>query len=172
MQLPCSRSRFSDFRFSGIGMACSVRALEFAHRRLAALSVMSGLEAAEVYDCMLEGLRHALLLVHCFVPRDQAQALMPLLDLLTSLQVGSSEPVGTGTVAQRGDSIRAAAPRGSAMDAEIGVILASKVQLALILPTFEGPETAAAATLTQILRELGEDRGMPVRLLQADVCEC
>ena len=138
---------FSDFRFSGIGMACSVRALEFAHRRLAALSVMSGLEAAEVYDCMLGRLRHALLLVHCFVPRDQAQALMPLLDLLTSLQVGSSEPVGTGTVAQRGDSIRAAAPRGSAMDAEIGA-------------------------LTQILRELGEDRGMPVRLLQEDVCEC
>ena len=56
---------------------------------------------------------------------------MPLLDLLTSLQVDSMEPVGTGVLYQQGDSLQDA---GQAMDKEIGVILASKVQLALLLP--------------------------------------
>ena len=44
------------------------------------------------------------------------------------------------------------------MDVEIGVVLAVTVQLALILPLGDGPETAAVATLTSILKELGEDR--------------
>ena len=135
-------------------MACSARALEFAHRRLSALSVMSGLEKAEIYDRMYERLRHALILVHSFVSRPAAAALMPLLDLLTSLQVDSMEPVGTGVLYQQGDSLQDA---GQAMDKEIGVILASKVQLALLLPVEEGLETRAAASLTELLQELGED---------------
>ena len=50
-------------------MACSTRALEFAHRRLAALTVMSGLEKAEIYDRFYEGVRHAIIMVHAFSPR-------------------------------------------------------------------------------------------------------
>ncbi|CAE6912109.1 unnamed protein product [Symbiodinium sp. CCMP2592] len=136
-------------------MACSARALEFAHRRLASLTVLSGLEAAEIYDRTLERVRHAVLLVHSFVSRDRALDLMPFLDLLTSLQVGSFEPVGTGTIAQQGSSLENAGP---GMDAEVSVILASKVQIALILPTFDCPENHAVATLTRILKDLGEDR--------------
>ena len=40
------------------------------------------------------------------------------------------------------------------MDTEVGLVLASKAQLV------EGPETRAVATLTEILKELGEDRGL------------
>ena len=46
------------------------------------------------------------------------------------------------------------------MDTEVGLVLASKAQLVLTLPTSEGPETRAVATLTEILKELGEDRGL------------
>ena len=49
-------------------MSCSVAALEFAYKRLAAISVLTGLEAAEIYDCFYERARHALLLIHAFVP--------------------------------------------------------------------------------------------------------
>ena len=66
-------------------MAYSPRALEFAHRRLASLTILSGLGAAEIYDRLPERVRHAVLLIHSFVPRDRASELMPLLDLLTSL---------------------------------------------------------------------------------------
>ena len=135
-------------------MACSTRSLEFAHRRLGALTVMTGLEKAEIYDRFFEGVRHAIILVHSFSPRASAAALLPLLDLLTSLQVDSMEPVRTGVLHQQGRSLQDAGP---AMDKEIGLILASKVQLALILPVETGPETRAAATLTALLREIGED---------------
>ena len=67
-------------------MACTVRALEFAHRRLAALTVLAGMEADEIYDRLFERLRHALIIVHSHALRDDASALLPLLDLLTSLQ--------------------------------------------------------------------------------------
>ncbi|OLP99967.1 Protein NLRC3 [Symbiodinium microadriaticum] len=91
--------------------------------RLGALTVMTGLEKAEIYDRFFEG-------------------------------VDSMEPVRTGVLHQQGRSLQDAGP---AMDKEIGLILASKVQLALILPVETGPETRAAATLTALLREIGED---------------
>ena len=53
-------------------MACTVAAIEFAKKRLASLTVLSGLEAAEVYDRMFERVRHALILVHSYAPRDDA----------------------------------------------------------------------------------------------------
>ena len=138
-------------------MSCSFESLAFAWKRLSALLVMTGLETAEIYDCLYERLRHALLLIHAFVPRDVAKDLSPLLDLLTSLHVASSEPVETGVLSQHGASIRAC---GAALDKEVGVVLASKVQLALLLPVTSGPETRAAAALTAALRDVGEDRGL------------
>ena len=135
-------------------MACTVRALEFAHRRLAALSVLAGMESAEIYDRLFERLRHALIAVHAHALRDDASALLPLLDLLTSLQVDSMEPVGTGVLSQQGLGLATAGP---ALDPEITVILSSKVQLAIILPLEAGPETAAAMTLTTMLRTVGQD---------------
>ncbi|OLP77802.1 hypothetical protein AK812_SmicGene42098 [Symbiodinium microadriaticum] len=135
-------------------MACTVAALEFAHRRLASIAVLSGLEAAEVYDRMFERLRHALLLVHSYAPRDDAATLLPLLDLMTSLQVDSMEPVGTGVIAQQGNGLAMA---GAAMDKEVTVILSSKVPLAIILPLQEGPETLAVAALTRLLRTVGQE---------------
>ena len=72
------------------------------------------------------------------------------------------EPVGTGVIPQQGHSLQDAGP---AMDKEIGLILASKVQLALILPVEPSDETRAAATLTGLLREIGEDS-----VLQCSVC--
>ncbi|CAE7460584.1 unnamed protein product [Symbiodinium microadriaticum] len=125
-------------------MACSVRSLEFARRPLSALSVMTGLEKAEIYDRLYEGLRHAIILVHSFSPRSSAAALLPLLDLLISLQVDSMSRWRQVCFISR------------AMDKEIGVILASTVQLALLLPVEPGAETQAAATLSGLLRELGE----------------
>ena len=98
VQLLCSRS---GPKFSGLGMACSPSALAFAHKRLASLTILSGLDASEIYDRMLERVRHAVLLIHSFVPRDQADALMPLLDLLTSFQVGSIRTIPSGMRALR-----------------------------------------------------------------------
>ena len=140
-------------------MSCSVAALEFAYKRLAAISVLTGLEAAEIYDCFYERARHALLLIHAFVPRPVATDLEPLLDLLTSLHVGAHEPVASGVLSQQGHSIQAG---GRALDKEVGVILASKVQLAIILPLGDVPETRAARILTELLRDLGEDPGLLV----------
>ena len=137
-------------------MACTVAAIEFAKKRLASLTVLSGLEAAEVYDRMFERVRHALILVHSYAPPDDAATLLPLLDLLTSLQVDSLEPVGTGVIAQQGNGLDMA---GAAMDREVTVILSSKVQLSIILPFQEGPETRAVAMLTRLLRTVGQDPG-------------
>ena len=147
-------------------MACSAAALSFANRRLAALSVMTGLESSEIYDRLYECLRHALLLVHAFFPRVIASDLDPLLDLLTSLHVGSDEPIETGTLAQQGGSL---AEAGLAMEKDVSVILSSKVQLALLLPVSAGPETRAAMVLSEVLRGLGEDRTAVHIVLQAHV---
>ena len=46
------------------------------------------------------------------------------------------------------------------LDKEVGVVLASKVQLALILPASSGPEARAAMVLSELMRGLGEDRGL------------
>ena len=62
-------------------------------RQLASLSVLSGLEALEIYDCTLEQTRHALLTVRSWVDRSEAALLLPLVDLLTSLHCDSMDPV-------------------------------------------------------------------------------
>ena len=149
-------------------MACTVRALEFAHRRVAALTVLAGMEAGEIYDRLFERLRHALITIHSHALRDDALALLPLLDLLTSLQVNSMEPVGTGVLSRQGLGLSAA---GATLDAEITVILSSKVQLAIILPLEAGPETEAAATLTKMLRTVGQDP-CSANMLCLPLCLC
>ena len=138
-------------------MSCSIASLSFAHKRLAALTVMSGLEASEIYDKMFGRLRHALMIIHAFVPRAIAADLSPLLDLLTNLHLGSMEPIAAGVLSQQGGSLQEA---GQALDQEVGVVLASKVQLALILPASSGPEARAAMVLSELMRGLGEDRGL------------
>ena len=83
-------------------MACSQGSLDFAWRQLAALTVLSGLEAEAIYDRALEEVRHALLQLHSWVGRDDARALLPLIDLLTSLHCSSTVPVASGVIAPKG----------------------------------------------------------------------
>ncbi|CAE7815603.1 unnamed protein product [Symbiodinium sp. CCMP2592] len=140
-------------------MSCSTVAIDFAWRQLAAISVLTGLEAAEIYDAWLEGTRHALLELHSWVGRAQSVALLPLIDLLTTLHCGSVQPVGSGTIAPRGTSVLSAEDARSEV---ISTILRSRVQLALVLP-MQDPhrnlrELVAAHTLSDIMRSIGEDR--------------
>ena len=123
------------------------------------MTVLSKLEAESIYDRMLEEVRHALLQIHSWVAREDATALLPLIDLLTSLHCGSAVPVASGVIAPRAGSGLTAA---DARSKEVLVILRSQVQLAMVLPfPIPGrivPELHAASALTRLLSLLGEDR--------------
>ncbi|CAE7245069.1 unnamed protein product [Symbiodinium sp. CCMP2592] len=72
-------------------MSCLQSSLDFAKKQLAAFCVLTGVERDEVYDRGLEELRHSLLILHSWVSRADAAAMLPLIDLLTSLHCGSLE---------------------------------------------------------------------------------
>ena len=82
-------------------MSCLAGEIAFAWHRLHLVAELSGCHVEEVFDRWFEGVRHALMNMHSFMGRADAQSIVPLVDLLTSLHCGCFEPVGTGLLHPR-----------------------------------------------------------------------
>ncbi|CAE7455635.1 setd6 [Symbiodinium necroappetens] len=149
----CNSAQGSQLRISLGVMSCDSCDIAFAVARLGVIAAMGETRLDDVVDRWLEGPRHALIHLHSCLDAESADRLLPLMDLLTSLHLGSDVPVATGVLEARGGSV------GDFEDLyqdDFSLLLRSSLQIRILLaPRPSGPRVAAIF-LSKLFREVGQ----------------
>ena len=135
-------------------MSCSAADIAFAKGRLTAVASMADCGLDELVDRWYEGLRHAVLTLHSCLEHQDAAKLLPLLDLLTSLHLGSAEPIVAGVMQPRGGEVQ---DFEELYPSEFSLILASSIQLRVIVDPDGSAPWRATVHLDDLYHDVGQN---------------